>query len=188
MSKGGARSGAGRPKGTGKYREPTQAIRLPISVIEQIPQLLEWQQHSRTTLTELYRPQLGVALPLPLYQMPVSAGFPSPADDYIEQRLDLNRHLIKNPAATFMARVSGNSMIGAGVHDGDVIIVDRSLEPKDGQIVIAVLNGELTVKRLRHKRRQLFLQAENPNYPDIEITDASAFQVWGVVTNVIHAL
>lgn len=187
MSKGGARPGAGRPRGTGKYREPTQAIRLPVSVIERIPQLLE-QQQSMTTLVKLYRPQLGAALALPLYQMPVSAGFPSPADDYIEQRLDLNRHLIKNPAATFMARVSGDSMVGVGIHDGDVIIVDRSLEPKDGQIVIAVLNGELTVKRLRHKRRRLFLQAENPNYPDIEITDASAFQVWGVVTSVIHEL
>ncbi|AFY61843.1 LexA family transcriptional regulator [Synechococcus sp. PCC 6312] len=187
MSKGGVRPGAGRPKGTGKYGEPTQAIRLPLSVIGQIPQLLERQQ-PRTTLTELYRPQLGATLPLPLYQMPVSAGFPSPADDYIEQRLDLNRYLIKNPAATFMARVSGDSMIGVGIHDGDVIIVDRSLEPKDGQIVIAVLNGELTVKRLRRKCKRLLLQAENPNYPDIEITDASAFQVWGVVTNVIHAL
>lgn len=189
IMKGGARPGAGRPKGTGKYGEPTQAIRLPLSVIERIPQLLEQQGlEQRTTLHQLYRPQLGPALPLPLYQMPVSAGFPSPADDYIEQRLDLNRHLIKNPAATFMARVSGDSMIGVGIHDGDVIIVDRSLEPKDGQIVIAVLNGELTVKRLKHKRKRLFLQAENPNYPDIEITDASAFQVWGVVTNVIHAL
>ncbi|WP_126147947.1 LexA family protein [Synechococcus elongatus] len=185
--KGGARAGAGRPKGSGKYGEPTKAVRLPLSVIEQLPQLLE-PQSPRTTLSEVYRPQRGAVLELPLYQMPVSAGFPSPADDYIEQRLDLNRHLIKNPAATFMARVSGDSMIGVGIHDGDVIIVDRSLEPRDGQIVIAVLNGELTVKRLRQERQRLFLQAENPNYPDLEITDASAFQIWGVVTNVIHAL
>ncbi|QFZ91236.2 LexA family protein [Synechococcus elongatus] len=185
--RGGARAGAGRPRGSGKYGEPTKAVRLPLSVIEQLPQLLD-QQSPRTPLSEVYRPKRGAVLELPLYQMPVSAGFPSPADDYIEQRLDLNRHLIKNPAATFMARVSGDSMIGVGIHDGDMIIVDRSLEPRDGQIVIAVLNGELTVKRLRQDRQRLFLQAENPNYPDLEITDGSAFQIWGVVTNVIHAL
>ncbi|MDG2991975.1 translesion error-prone DNA polymerase V autoproteolytic subunit [Candidatus Synechococcus calcipolaris G9] len=156
--------------------------------MEPIPLCLHQQPFPRTILSELYRPQRGDSLALPLYLMPVSAGFPSPADDFIEQRLDLNHYLIHNPAATFMARVAGDSMIGGGIHDGDLIIVDRSLVPKDGQVVVAVLNGELTIKRLKYVQGRLFLQAENPVYPDIEITDASAFLVWGVVTSVIHAL
>ncbi len=192
MGKGGARPGAGRPKGSGKYGEPTQAIRLPIRVIQAIPALLSQSpspiKPEIPALSDLYRPQMGKELSLPLYQMPVSAGFPSPADDYIEQRLDLNRFLIKNPAATFMARVSGDSMVGVGIHDGDMIVVDRSLDPQDGQIVIAVLDGELTVKRLRQHYHRIVLQAENPNYPDLEISEERAFQVWGVVTSVIRRL
>jgi DNA polymerase V len=133
-------------------------------------------------------PILGSSCELPLHTCPVSAGFPSPAEDYLEGKLDLNKYLIKHPVATFFVRVSGDSMIKAGIHEGDLLIVDRSLEPKDGRVVIAVVNGELLVKRLRTKCQQVYLVAENPSYPSLLITEAMDFQIWGVVTNVVHAL
>lgn len=126
--------------------------------------------------------------PLPLYAARVAAGFPSPADDYIEGKLDLNEHLVKRPAATFFVRVEGDSMIGAGIHSGDILVVDRSLKPCHGKIVIAVLDGELTVKRLEQRKGVLRLLPENNSFPVVEITDAMDFMIWGVVTNVIHSL
>ena len=116
------------------------------------------------------------------------AGFPSTADDYIEGKLDLNRHLIKHPAATFFVRVTGDSMTGAGIHSGDLLIVDRSLEAVDGNVIVAALDGDLTVKRLRQRDGVLSLLPENRNYQPIEITEQQTFEIWGVVTNVIHAL
>jgi len=123
---------------------------------------------------------------LPLYMTSIEAGFPSPADDYIEGALDLNQHLIKHPAATFFVRVSGESMIKAGIYPGDILIVDRSLEAVDKRIVIAVLDGELTVKRLRIRTCRPSLEPENDRYAPIEIKPDMAFEIWGVVTNVIH--
>lgn len=116
----------------------------------------------------------------------VKAGFPSPADDYLEQQLDLNEHLIQHPAATFFVRVDGDSMKGAGIHRGDILIVDRSLETTSGRIVIAVINGEFTVKRLRIENGSIQLEADNPQYPPIRIQNDWDFQVWGVVTYIIH--
>lgn len=118
----------------------------------------------------------------------VAAGFPSPADDFIEEKLDLNEKLIRHPAATFFVRVSGNSMIKAGIHSGDMLIVDRSLEPKTGSVVVAVVNGEFTVKRISRQGDKLYLMPENSRFQPIQITDDSNFQVWGVVTNVIHTV
>jgi DNA polymerase V len=122
----------------------------------------------------------------PLFSCGVSAGFPSPADDYIDRKLDLNELLIQNPAATFFVRVAGDSMTGASINHGDILIVDRSLEATNGKIVIAVINGELTIKRLLQNKSSCKLVAENPNYEAIEITPEMAFEVWGVVTSVIH--
>lgn len=124
---------------------------------------------------------------LDLYSTKVSAGFPSPAEDFLEGKLDLNEHIIKNPPATFFVRVSGDSMIGAGVHPDDILVVDRSEEPRSGKIVIAVINGELTVKRLHlmHGAGAKLLP-ENPNYAPIVITPEMDFSIWGVVTFVIH--
>ena len=122
----------------------------------------------------------------PLFSCGVSAGFPSPADDYIDRKLDLNELLIANPAATFFVRAAGDSMTGAGINNGDILIVDRSLEASNGKIVIAILNGELTVKRLLQTTTSCKLVAENPNYPAFEINEESDFQIWGVVTSVIH--
>ena len=131
---------------------------------------------------------LSVPCNLPLFLERVSAGFPSPADDYMEDRLDLNRYLVKHPAATFFVRASGDSMIGAGIHSGDILVVDRSLEPANNSVVIAALNGELTVKRLVKTAGRLHLVPENERHRPIEIREGMDFEVWGVVTNVIHAL
>jgi DNA polymerase V len=129
---------------------------------------------------------MGKLEPLPFFEKPVAAGFPSPADDYLEQALDLNEHLIQHPAATFFVRVDGDSMIGAHIVQGDILIVDRAIEPASGKIVIAVLNGEFTVKRLRKENGSLFLDAENPKYPSLKIEPHWDFQIWGTVTYVIH--
>lgn len=171
MNAGGKRAGAGRPKGSGKFQEATKAIRLPVSEVEHI---LRYVQN------KCYR--------LPLYQNRISAGFPSPAEDHIEDTLDLNDFLVKHPVATFFLRVSGNSMIGAGIHHNDILIVDRSLEPVDGKVVIASVHGELTVKRLRIEGKKIRLVAENENYRPIEISGEEELKIWGVVTNVIHPL
>jgi DNA polymerase V len=123
---------------------------------------------------------------LNLYEQPIPAGFPSPADDHLQEKLDLNKHLIKHPAATFFVKVTGHSMLGAGIHDGDMLIVDRSLEPTHGRIIIAVINGELTVKRLQIERDRILLVAENLEYPPIQVQEMDEMLVWGVVVTVIH--
>ncbi|ARV10745.1 peptidase S24 [Winogradskyella sp. PC-19] len=115
----------------------------------------------------------------------ISAGFPSPAEDFKEQRLSLDDELVKNKEATFYARVSGQSMIGAGLDDNDLLVIDRSLEPENNKIAVCFLDGEFTVKRLRVSNDEVWLQPENPNYPIIKITEANTFVIWGIVTNVI---
>ncbi|MGL4368695.1 MAG: LexA family protein, partial [Spirochaetota bacterium] len=112
--------------------------------------------------------------------------FPSPAEDYIEKRLDFNEYLVQHPAATFCVRATGNSMRGAGIAPGDLLVIDRAITPVDGKIVIAAVNGELTVKRLRKKNGKVYLSPENPDYPSIEISAETGLEVWGVVTHVIH--
>lgn len=168
---GGQRKGAGRPKGRNVWGETTQPLRIPISKIDAVLHFL--QQGS---------------LHLPLYSSRVQAGFPSPADDYIEAQLDLNQFLIKHPAATFFVRAEGESMIGAHIQSGDLLIVDRSIEPSHGKIVIAAINGELTVKRLIQRQQHIFLQAENPEFPLIPIQEHTELVIWGVVTHVIHSI
>lgn len=139
-------------------------------------------------MLKIVRPAPSPPLTSPVFTVGVSAGFPSPADDHIEGSLDLNRHLVKHPAATFFVRASGDSMTGAGIHDGDLLIVDRALEAKDKSIVIAILGGEFTVKRISRKTGKILLLPENRNYPPIEVAEGSDFEVWGVVTHVIHHL
>lgn len=117
----------------------------------------------------------------------VMAGFPSPAEDFLECGLDLNDYLIKHPAATFFVRVEGDSMVGAGIHTGDILIVDRSLEPRHNSVVIAVIDGDFTVKKLKKEKGKIFLMPENENYSPIELSDQELI-IWGVVTNVIHEL
>ena len=122
----------------------------------------------------------------PMFTEQVAAGFPSPADDYLEGNLDLNKYLIQHPIATYFVRVTGDSMIGAGIHSGDILIVDRSLEPVNRRVVIAIVDGELTVKRLIRKNGTVMLMPENDAYKPIVIKDETDLEVWGVVTSVIH--
>ncbi len=125
---------------------------------------------------------------VPFYQASVSAGFPSPAEDFMDLELNLQDYLIQHPSATFCVRVTGDSMIKAGISSGDVMIVDRSLEPKDGSIVLAVLNGEFTVKRIKKNKDQLLLIPENTKFDPIVVSEEMDFKVWGVVTHVVHQL
>jgi len=124
---------------------------------------------------------------IPLLTDSVSAGFPSPADDYTEENIDLNEHLISNPFSTFFLRVKGDSKINAGIKDKDLIIVDKSLIDKPGNIVIAMIDGEFTIKRLSIKNDELYLKAENHNYPDFSFKNHIDVQIWGVVIYSIHS-
>ena len=124
---------------------------------------------------------------IPLLTDSVSAGFPSPADDYTDENIDLNEHLISNPFSTFFLRVKGDSMINAGIKDKDLIIVDKSLIAKPGNIVIAMIDGEFTIKRLSIKSDELYLKAENHNYPNFSFKNHIDVQIWGVVIYSIHS-
>jgi len=127
-------------------------------------------------------------LDIPFYQFNVPAGFPSPAENFMDLDLNLQDYLVQNPSATFCVRVTGHSMQNAGILSGDVMVVDRSLEPKNNTIVLAVLDGEFTVKRIQKKGKELFLKPENKDFKPIKVTEEMNFQVWGVVTHIIHKL
>jgi DNA polymerase V len=137
---------------------------------------------------EIFSPVHVKTLALDLYTSKISAGFPSPAEDFLDRKLDLNEYLIRNPSATFLVRVNGNSMVNAGIFDGDILIVDRSLEASDGKVVIGVINGEFTVKRILKKGKRLFLLPENEKFKPIEITEDMDFKTWGVVVYTIHKI
>lgn len=173
MTHGGKRTGAGRPRGSNPWGESTKAIRIPVSKIDRVKSFLE---KNRSTFE------------CPLYLSHVRAGFPSPADDYIETHLDLNTHLIKHPAATFFVIAEGDSMTGAGIRSGDMLIVDKSVEATHGKIVIAAIDGELTVKRLSRIAERVQLLPENPRFKPIDITKEQDLVIWGVVMHVIHTV
>ena len=123
---------------------------------------------------------------LPLFEGTVQAGFPSPADNYIESKIDLNEHLVKHPSSTFFVKVDGLSMIDAGIYPGDILIVDKSLNAKSGQIVIAILNSEFTVKTLIFDKNKKYLQPANKDYKTIDLDEYEDYQIWGVVVYIIH--
>ncbi|PWY56527.1 DNA polymerase V [Legionella qingyii] len=164
--RGGKRAGAGRPRG-----EPTKAVRISLSQLAELEQLKN---------RKIYQ--------LPVFASKIQAGFPSPADDYIEGYLDLNTKFIKHPSATFVLQATGDSMVDAGIFSGDWLLVDRSIEPSDGRIVIAAVNGELTVKRLSKTRGRVQLLPANPKFNPIDITEEDEMVIWGVVTLVLHEL
>ncbi|GAA4890072.1 translesion error-prone DNA polymerase V autoproteolytic subunit [Flaviramulus aquimarinus] len=140
--------------------------------------------HKSNALT-FFTPNPIKGLGAPFFDTGISAGFPSPAEDFKEQRLSLDKELVKNKEATFFARVSGQSMIGAGLDDNDLLVIDRSLEPSHNKIAVCFLDGEFTVKRLKVNTDGVWLKPENPNYPIIKITAENDFIIWGIVTNVI---
>ncbi|CUV08312.1 Error-prone repair protein UmuD [hydrothermal vent metagenome] len=123
---------------------------------------------------------------IPFFESSVAAGIPALADDHVAMRLNLNQHLVKNPTTTFSVRVKGDSMMGATIYDGDLLIVDRSLDPKDSDIAICIVDGEFTVKRLQLQNGAVLLLPENPNYLPIAVDESNDFQIWGIVTHVIH--
>lgn len=196
MPKGGSRRGAGRKANTGVYRERTVVKRIPRSLANDLEQFVSSLKEEEQNISKFMAgsnvkevgPMYPSSLNLPLFSSRVQAGFPSPADDHLDASLDLNKHLIQHPAATFFVRASGNSMVNAGINNNDILVVDRSLEPKHGDIIIAALNSELTVKRLHAKDNRVALKPESPDYPIIEITEEMEFLIWGVVTSVVHQL
>ena len=123
-----------------------------------------------------------------LVEQGISAGFPSPADDFKELRISLDKELVKNQESTFYARVSGDSMIGAGLDDRDLLVIDRSLNPENGKIAVCLIDGEFAVKRIIKKRDRLYLKSENKNYNDITINEESQLIIWGIVTYVIKKI
>ncbi|MCE1274298.1 MAG: translesion error-prone DNA polymerase V autoproteolytic subunit [Chlorobiaceae bacterium] len=139
-----------------------------------------------TPRLDFYAADLTTGLELPLASTFISAGFPSPADDHLELKLDLNRALIRHPNATFYGRVKGSSMIDAGIEEGDILVIDKSLDPKDGDIAVCFLDGEFTVKRISKQEDGLFLMPANDEFQPIRISEESDFQVWGIVTYIIH--
>lgn len=167
MGRGGTRKGAGRPP----KAEKTKPIRIPEKMVSAVQSFVNSRGYK-----------------YPLYSSSVPAGFPSPAEDHIEGKLDLNDLLIKHPAATFFVRASGDSMINTGIHSGDILVVDRSIEPVHGKIVIAAVDGQLTVKRLYKSKDRIALMPENNAFSAIEITSENDVHIWGVVTNVVHPL
>ena len=135
---------------------------------------------------DLFQPIQKKQILTPVFLDSVSAGFPSPATDYMENKLDLNEYLIKRPAATFIVKAKGLSMTDAGILSGDLLIVDRSITPKSKDIVIASIFGDLTVKKIRKKENSLFLLSANSDYPSIQVKEEMECSIWGVVTYIIH--
>lgn len=170
---------------------PTKAIRLPFPIANKLLNLKkrgELDSLYRVDIGEIFSGRISLAFRVPLFESRVQAGTPSPTDDFSEGTLDLNEHLIPHKTSTFFVRVVGDSMKGVGIFPGDLLIVDRSLSPTYGKIVIAVLNGEMTVKRFVKEKEKILLRSENDKYPDIKITEYDDFSIWGVATSVIHAL
>ena len=181
---GGARSGAGRPKGSGRYKEPTTAIRVPEGSIPQIKHYLSSYPDVSDPLVNYITPATAdniVKLKIPLFSSSVAAGFPSPAEDHIEDTLDLNDYMVERPDSTFMLRVEGESMKDVGILPNDILVVDRSLIAAHNKIVIAAIDGQLTVKKLFHRGGLIKLLPENPAYPEIELEQESDLVIWGVV-------
>jgi len=184
---GGARKGAGRKKSSGSFKEKSLVISVPISLVNAINPTIEvYKSQVKSDVEVLLAKDDPAKLSIPIFTSRVQAGFPSPADDHLEDTLDLNTHLIHHKEATFFVKAQGDSMIGAGIQQGDILIVDKSLSAKSGKIVIAVVDGEFTVKRLHKYKGNITLKAENPDFEDIKIKGDDELIIWGVVTSVIH--
>lgn len=171
MEHGGKRIGAGRPKGQGRYGTTTTAVRVPDYLVEDVKDY-----------------SVNGGYKIPLFSSYVEAGYPSVAEDHIEDMLDMNNLLIRNPKTTFCVRVTGLSMIEAGIYEGDKLIVDSSITPIEGKIVVAAIDGMLTVKRLGYISGKPFLLPENLNFDPIPILENSEVHIWGVVTNILRSV
>jgi DNA polymerase V len=182
-----ARYAEGRRKGIGgghNKSAPTKVVRLPVPIANRALRLATSLR--RGDVAEFLDIEARTDSSIPLYGARVPCGFPSAADDYLEKPLDFNELLIQNPAATYAVRVSGESMTGAGIYPGDIVIVDKSITPSHGAIVIALIEGEFTIKRYCLVGGRIVLQAENPNFANVEIPEETGLEVWGVITNSIR--
>jgi DNA polymerase V len=186
---GGTRLGAGRKPGSGPFGEPTQPIRVPQSQVDTVVAFLDACRQE--TLAEFPQPisTEPTAISLTAFSSRVAAGFPSPAQDYIDDAIDLNAELIikGHEAATFVLRVKGHSMMNAGIFDSDRIVVDRALDPRQGDVVVAVLNNDLTIKRLGKVDGKIALVPENPHFKPIIVDEGDHLEIWGVVTNCLRS-
>lgn len=188
---GGVRAGAGRKSA---YGEPTKLVRVPQSQLPVVADYLERLKHTPTgspeALVVKVRPIAFTrsAVSVPAFGRRVRAGNPTSGDDYQEDAVDLGRHLVRDPKSTFVIEVDGWSMRDDGIADGDELVVDRSIAPEAGRIVIAAIDGELTVKRLRRVPAGWLLQAANPDYQDVVVSDKNELHIWGVVTRVVRKL
>jgi len=174
--------------GSGRWGEATQVVRLPVSRIPEIQAWLQVKPRLGAELAGLEPAQPGAPLARPLFSSRVPAGFPSPAEEYAEGPLDLHHYLIRHPAATFYVRVTGQSMTGAGILDGDVLVVDRAREPRNGDIVVAVIDNELTVKELDSQGPTPRLLPHHPDFAVIDLRPGQELQIWGVVGGVVRRL
>ena len=172
----------GRPPGP-----PTTVVRLPLPVASLAKRLAERTLRAGD-INMFLDVEARTAATVPLMASPAQCGFPSPADDYVDCPLDFNELLIQNASATFAVRIAGESMTGAGLFPGDIAVFDRSRTAEDGSIVLALLEGEFTIKRYRRRNGRVWLQAENKAFEDIDIADGADCQVWGVVTKSIRML
>ncbi|XGV86001.1 MAG: LexA family protein [Limnothrix sp. BL-A-16] len=193
--RGGRRPGAGRPKGTGKYGEPTKAVRLPISFVDRLPELLaQWQLDQLETEAiadgRLQRIEDHPTPPLRLYEMPAAAGLHAfaPQEDTEPDAIDLNTYLSRHPNESFLVRVTGDSMIGIGIYPDDLLVIDASEadNAQTGQIVLALVDDKVTVKRLQVLDGRIFLHSENPIYAPLQITEGMVFKILGIVASAIH--
>lgn len=141
-----------------------------------------------SNLIKVYHANFSIDIILPFVKSGISAGFPSPADDFLDGSIDLNKELIKHPSSTFYGRVKGNSMVDAGLSNGDLLVIDKSLEPKNGKIAVCYIDGEFTIKRIKISKDCVYLMPANPDYKPIKVTSENDFLIWGIVTNVIKSV
>lgn len=186
---GGTRQGAGRKA---SYGEPTKTVRVPQSLVPVVAGYLYELKRSEHALGETTRPRpiatVRTATVVAALGRRVRAGEPTSGDTYLEDAVDLGKHLVRDPSSTFVMKVAGLSMRDAGIDDGDELVVDRGLAAEDGRIVVADIDGELTVKRLKRNATGWLLQAANPDFADIPVSSKSELSIWGVVTYVLHAV
>ena len=178
---GGRRAGAGRRAG-----RPTKVVRLPLKLADMVRTLAA--ANNRGDVAAFLEVEERSRQRVPMMAWSAACGFPSPAEDYVDRPLDFNELLIEHPAATFAIRIEGESMTGAGIFPGDIAVVDRAREPVNGSVILALLDGAFTVKRYRVKDGAVWLQAENPAFPDMPLSDGQNFEVWGVITRSIRML
>ena len=184
--RGGVRKGAGRKKDSGLYAESTKVVRIPISRISEVKNFLLSTKKTNFSIADFIQPSIQKPTPITLFSHKVPAGFPSPADDHAESRLDLNEYLINQAESTFFVRIKGDSMVDAGILDNDIVIVDRSKSAAINDIVLASIDGEFTVKVLTKNNKGPYLMPANKEFKPIYIEEGSQFEIWGVVTGSVR--